>query len=86
MKNWSGEIPFEKENIKQNVPPEPGIYKILQKQEYSRYEGVTRILKIGKSLESLQLELLNHFGRHTSANRLRRIMNRKENIIVVIYR
>jgi len=74
--DWSQEFIFSKEVIKQNAPTSPGIYKILQLPEYQRYEGRTRVLKIGQSGSDLQAELLNHFARHTTANRLARIQKR----------
>lgn len=74
--DWSQEFVFSKEVIRQNVPTSPGIYEILQLPEYQRYEGRTRVLKIGQSGSDLQAELLNHFARHTAANRLARIQKR----------
>jgi hypothetical protein len=66
---WSDEILFERKEISANVPPHAGVYVILQNIPYHRYRGTTRVLEIGKS-ENLRAELLNHFGRHTAANRL----------------
>ncbi len=73
---WSQEIPFDTKAIEGHVPPRTGVYRILQSEEYPRYEGLTRILKIGMSKTDLHKELLNHFQRHTSANRLYRIRRR----------
>lgn len=73
---WSDEIPFTTKNIKESVPTKAGVYQILQSDEYPRYEGKTRIVKIGQSATSLQEEILNHQARHTAANRLARIRKR----------
>jgi hypothetical protein len=72
---WSTEIPFKEDEIGTQVPDKAGVYQILQHEEYPRYMGKTRILKIGKSDSSLRQEILNHFVRHTAANRLARIRN-----------
>jgi len=74
--NWLKEYPFERNSLI-NVPEEPGIYQILQSEEYQRYKNTTRILKIGASESSLRSEIENHFIRHTVANRLARIRNQK---------
>lgn len=70
------EFGFSNESILRNVPRGPGVYEILQFPEYARYEGATRILKVGESDADLQAELANHMVRHTAANRLARIRNR----------
>jgi hypothetical protein len=67
---WSQEIPFERAIIQQQVPHAAGVYEILQTPNYPRYRATTPVLKIGKSDGSLQGEVLNHFIRHTAANRL----------------
>jgi hypothetical protein len=74
--DWSGEVPFEQSGVDREVPEEPGVYQILQNEDYSRYKGETRVLKIGKSDGSLRKEIANHFVRHTAANRLARVRNR----------
>lgn len=74
--HWSGEIPFEQHTVEREVPDSPGVYQILQSQPYCRYNGETRILKIGKSEGSLRQEIGNHFIRHAVANRLVRIRRR----------
>lgn len=71
--DWSGEILFSPETIRQEVPSESGIYEIIQSTEYPRYRGETRVLKIGCSRSNLQAELQNHLHRHAAANRLARI-------------
>jgi hypothetical protein len=82
---WSGEIPFEEDEIGREVPDEIGVYQILQHEEYPRYVGKTRILRIGKSDSSLRQEILNHFVRHTVANRLARIRNVVGISVTVVY-
>lgn len=74
---WSVEFDFSEQGISK-APQKPGIYEILQSAEYPRYEGTTRILKIGCShrADDLQSELKNHLKRHAAANRLRRICRR----------
>ena len=67
---WSPEHPFTRESIVRHAPVSSGVYEVLQSVEYPRYEGKTRVLKIGKSESDLQAELLNHLDRHTAANRL----------------
>ncbi len=74
--DWSREYPFERSSLK-NVPEEPGIYQIFQSEEYQRYKGITRVLKIGASESNLRSEIENHFIRHTAANRLARIRNQQ---------
>jgi len=74
--DWSKEFPFERKSL-QYVPEEPGVYQILQSDEYQRYRGASRILKIGASKSNLRSEIENHFVRHTAANRLARIKNQK---------
>jgi hypothetical protein len=76
--NWSEEISFDKNTIENQVPRKPGIYRFLQSEEYPRYRGSTRVLKIGMSETDLREEIMNHFQRHTAANRLFRIRNRIE--------
>ncbi len=73
---WSAPVPFEPDAVRRLIPAAPGVYKILQDPPYSRYEGTTDIVKIGKSEGSLRFEVLNHFGRHTCSNRLERIRRR----------
>lgn len=70
---WSAEIPFTQDAIETRMPVQAGVYEILQSIEYPRYEGKTRVLKIGKSESNLRQEISNHFLRHTTANRLARI-------------
>ena len=72
---WSVEIPFTQSAIETRVPNKAGIYEFLQSEEYTRFAGSTRVLKIGKSEGDLRQEILNHFDRHTAANRLARIRN-----------
>jgi hypothetical protein len=79
------EIPFEKDEIAAQVADKPGIYEILQDKEYARYIGKTRILKIGISCSSLRRELLNHFKRHTAANRLARILSSGTARVTVVF-
>ena len=74
--DWSAAILFERKAISSVVPSKPGVYQITQQPAYPRYSGTTGILKIGQSRSSLKSELLNHFDRHTAANRLTRIRNR----------
>ena len=81
--HWSDEIQFDTAAIARVVPYRAGVYQILQSTEYPRYEGTTRILKIGKSLKDLCSELLDHFQRHTAANRLSRI-RRKLGVTVTL--
>jgi len=82
---WSTEIPFEEDEIGRQVPDKAGVYQILQHEEYPRYVGKTRVLKIGKSDSSLRQELLNHFVRHTVANRLARIRSARDTIVTVVF-
>jgi|WetSurMetagenome_2_1015567.scaffolds.fasta_scaffold114464_2 hypothetical protein len=82
---WSAEIPFLPQTIEKQVPDKAGVYQILQSVEYLRYEGKTRILKIGKSESSLKDEIANHFVRHTVANRLARIRNRPSVKVTVVF-
>jgi excinuclease UvrABC nuclease subunit len=82
--DWSKEFPFERKSL-QYVPEEPGVYQILQSEEYRRYIGASRILKIGASKSNLRSEIENHFVRHTAANRLARIKNKKELLITFVY-
>jgi len=82
---WSGEIPFERGRIEKEVPAQPGVYKIIQSEPYQRYVGQTPILKIGMSRTNLKHELLNHFIRHTVANRLARIRNRESLKVSVVF-
>ena len=85
MIEWSTEIPFEEDEIGREVPGKAGVYQILQYEEYPRYVGKTRILKIGKSDSSLRQEILNHFGRHAVANRLARIRNVEGTRVTVVF-
>lgn len=71
--NWSSEVAFEQRTVERDVPEQPGVYQILQGKTYPRYNGVTRVLKIGKSEGNLRQEIENHFVRHTAANRLARV-------------
>ncbi|MEE9214036.1 MAG: hypothetical protein V3U54_04460 [Thermodesulfobacteriota bacterium] len=80
--NWSQEYTLDSKGIK-NAPHSAGVYKIYQDAEYSRYRGMTRLLKIGMSKSDLQQELGNHLQRHTVANRLKRIL--KEHKITFRY-
>jgi hypothetical protein len=82
---WSDEIPFDKEVIERKVPTVSGVYQIIQSVPYLRYEGQTRILKIGMSKPNLRHELLNHFIRHTIANRLARIRNRLDLNVSIVF-
>jgi hypothetical protein len=81
--DWSEEFVFSVDVIKAAIPPSPGIYQLLQSTEYPRYDGSTRVLKIGMSLSNLRTEILNHLTRHTAAGRLSRILNRR-NVSVTI--
>ena len=72
---WSEEFEFSSTEIEQHAPTGAGVYQILQSPEYSRYQGTTRVLKIGMSKGDLRSELLNHLGRHTASNRLARILS-----------
>ena len=74
--DWSKEIPFDETTIKNQIPRYAGVYEFLQSEEYPRYKGSTRVLKIGMSKTDLLEEILNHFQRHTVANRLSRIRNK----------
>lgn len=80
--DWSSEIPLERKTIESAIPHKPGVYRILQQKEYARYEGRTRILKIGMSENSLQQELLNHLSVHAAANRLARLRQAGSTITV----
>ncbi len=71
--NWSQEYTLDSKGIK-NAPHSAGVYQIYQDAEYSRYRGMTRLLKSGISKSDLQQELENHLQRHTVANRLKRIL------------
>jgi len=73
---WSTDYEFDAKVIRDRVPVMSGIYEVLQSTEYPRYHGSTKTLKIGMSKVNLQQELLNHFIRHTAANRLSRIRSR----------
>ncbi len=75
---WSPEYSFSSQSINTHAPEEPGIYQVLQQQEYARYFGTTRILKIGLSKLDLRNELASHLNLHTTANRLNRILNQPE--------
>ena len=50
----------------------------------SHIAASTSILKIGKSDESIRAEILNHFNRHTAANRLARIRRRRDVTIPIV--
>ena len=82
---WSEPIPFEQVSIRSRVPSTPGVYQIVQEPSYARYEGTTAVVKIGKSNSDLQSELLNHFQRHTVANRLVRIRRRLGVVVSLVY-
>ena len=82
---WSKEIEFKRSEIRGQVPSISGVYKILQSEEYARYQRKTRVLKIGMSHTSLQQELINHFNNHTAANRLARIRKRLGITVTVQY-
>ena len=82
---WSSEVPFESSAVEREVPDSAGVYEILQSETYSRYDGCTRILKIGMSKGSLRGELANHFVRHTAANRLARVRKRPGARVSVIF-
>jgi len=82
---WSGEIQLDLATVTRSVPHRAGVYQILQSTAYQRYEGTTRVLKIGKSLKDLCSELLNHFQRHTVANRLNRIRRRQNISLTLIF-
>ena len=82
---WSDPIPFDQNALRGQVPRSPGVYQIVQTPAYQRYEGSTAVLKIGKSDGSLQDEVLNHFQRHTAANRLARIRGRPGASVSVVY-
>ena len=70
--SWSPEIPFEHSEVTR-ITPNAGVYRILQDIDYPRYNGSTRIIKIGMSRASLKNEIRNHFNRHVAANRLKRV-------------
>ena len=82
---WSADVPFNNESVRALVPVSPGVYQILQSEEYHRYQGRTRVLKIGMSERNLQAELLNHFRRHAVANRLARVRSRKQMIVSIVF-
>lgn len=73
--NWTDLRLFTPENVSL-VPNSPGVYEFLQSEEYSRYRGTTKVLKIGMSGKGLRKELDNHFESHTAANRLFYVRNR----------
>ena len=81
---WSAEIPFIRDTIRNQIPNEAGVYQFLQSEEYPRYKGTTRVLKIGES-SGLREEILNHMVRHTVANRLARIRNQPGIAVSVIF-
>lgn len=83
--HWSAEIPFRQDAITRAVPPSAGVYQLLQGSEYARYRGSTRVLKIGKSDHDLCAELLNHFQRHTAANRLMRVRAQTDLVVTVVF-
>jgi excinuclease UvrABC nuclease subunit len=82
--SWSSPMSFKQSEV-EKIPNEPGVYEFLQSDVYHRYEGTTRILKIGKSEKSLREEILNHFQRHTVANRLSRIRKMPTVSVTVIF-
>ena len=82
---WSAEIPFTQDAIRKDVPSRAGVYQFLQSEEYPRYKGKTRVLKIGESSRGLRGEILNHQTRHTAANRLARIRKLSDAHVSVIY-
>src|SRR3989337_3051634 len=82
---WSQPIPFEQQEIQLNVPQTPGVYRIIQTFQYSRFRGSTPSLKIGSSRTDLRQEILNHFQRHTAANRLARIRGQQDVTVQVQY-
>jgi hypothetical protein len=81
--HWSPEIPLDSRDIRERVPHQPGVYRLLQSKEYSRYVGSTRVLKIGRSETSLQKEVINHLSIHAAANRLARIIRSGKAVSVV---
>ena len=83
--NWSAELPLEQSLIRSGVPQRPGVYEIRQTPAYSRYAGTTNVVKIGKSDADLQAEVLNHFGRHTVANRLARIRSQAGVVVSIVF-
>ena len=83
--NWSAEIPFHRDAIIRAVPHSAGVYQVLQESEYPRYRGSTRVLKIGQSDRDLCGELLNHFQRHTAANRLMRVRGQTDLVVSVVF-
>ena len=82
---WSAELTFEQSAIRQHVPQQPGVYQIRQVPGYSRYAGTTHVIKIGRSDNDLQAEILNHFVRHTVANRLARIRSQAGVVVSVAF-
>ena len=82
---WSAPVPFEQASIRSRFPLRPGVYQLIQQPGYARYEGATSVVKIGKSDGHLQSELLNHFRRHTVANRLARIRKRPGVVVSVVF-
>ena len=73
----SAEYLFSRQNISAYVPQTAGTYLFLLELEYPRYEGTSRILKIGISERDLRLELLNHLNQHVAANRIKRIQSQQ---------
>ena len=60
---WSAWYPLEStEELKQLVPDCPGIYEIRIDREFSRLNGVTRIVNIGVASKSLNSRLLRQKG------------------------
>jgi hypothetical protein len=82
---WSAEIPFDQSSVRAKVPQKPGVYEIRQSPPYGRYAGTTNVIKIGESDSDLQAEILNHFVRHTAANRLARIRTLPGLVVTVAF-
>jgi hypothetical protein len=83
--HWSAEILLQEEVIEGSVPHSAGVYQLFQNVEYRRYEGSTRVLKIGCSESDLCAEVLNHFQRHAVANRLLRVRARSAIVVTVTF-
>ena len=83
--HWSLEIPFRQDEVVRAVPHSAGVYQVLQGSEYPRYRGSTRVLKIGQSDRDLCGKILNHFQRHTAANRLTRVRGQTDLIVTVVF-
>jgi len=61
------------------------VYELRQSQAYARYSGSTNVSKIGKSDSNLRAEILNHFVRHTAANRLARLRSLPALVVTVAF-